>query len=82
MISRFDDGGGVCWVQVEIPVGSTFRRLYTGAKRFDPATFDIYSVPLEEPRFGHYLYDKSENGPKTEAPFRSVFCCALRVNVA
>ena len=49
VISRFDDAGGVCWLQCEIPVGSTLRRLYTGLKRFDTRTFDIDSVPLEEP---------------------------------
>lgn len=49
IISRFDDANGVCWVQCDIPVGSTFRRLYTGLKRFDTSTVDIYSIPLEMP---------------------------------
>ena len=51
IISRADDAGGVCWLQCEVPVGSTYRRLYTGLRRFEPvpASFDIYSVPLERP---------------------------------
>lgn len=51
IISRFDDGGGVCWLQCEVPVGSTYRRLYTGLRRFEPtpADFSILDVPLERP---------------------------------
>ncbi len=49
IISRADDSDGVCWVQCDIPVGSTYRRLYTGLKRFDTTYLDIRSVPLESP---------------------------------
>lgn len=43
------DGSGVCWVQCDILYGSKLRRLYTGLKRFDASTFDLSSLPEEDP---------------------------------
>lgn len=43
------DGSGVCWVQCDIPYGNKLRRLYTGLKRFDASTFDLSSLPEEDP---------------------------------
>lgn len=49
ILTRFDDHGGVCWVQCDIMAGSTYRRLYTGIKRFDTSQLDITNIPLERP---------------------------------
>ena len=43
------DENGVCWVQCDIPYGGKLRRLYTGLKRFDTSTFDLSSLPEEDP---------------------------------
>jgi len=47
VISLAYDGSGVCWVQCEVAYGSKLRRVYTGLKRFDTASFDLYGVPEE-----------------------------------
>lgn len=52
LISLAYDGGGVCWVQCEVPYGNKLRRVYTGLKRFDTKTFDLNSVPEECPQDG------------------------------
>ena len=49
MVSLAYDESGVCWVQCEVLHGNKLRRLYTGLKRFDAATFDLGSVPEEHP---------------------------------
>ena len=49
LISRAYDRNGLCWVQCEVLYGNKLRRVYTGLKRFDTATFDLSSVPEEVP---------------------------------
>lgn len=49
ILSRAYDGSGLCWVQCEVPYENKLRRVYTGLKRFDATTFDLASVPEEDP---------------------------------
>jgi len=49
LISLAYDEGGLCWVQCEVLYGKQLRRVYTGLKRFDVVTFDLDSVPEEDP---------------------------------
>ena len=49
IISLAYDRNGLCWVQCEVLYANKLRRVYTGLKRFDTATFDLGSVPEEDP---------------------------------
>ena len=49
LLSLAYDQGGVCWVQCEVFYANKLRRVYTGLKRFDVSTFDLGSVPEEDP---------------------------------
>lgn len=49
LISLAYDENDICWVQCEVTYGNKLRRLYTGLKRFDISTFDLGSVPEEDP---------------------------------
>ncbi len=49
IVSRAYDANGLCWVQCEVRQGNKLRRVYTGLKRFDAATFSLDSVPEEVP---------------------------------
>ncbi len=50
VISRAYDANGLCWVQCEVRQGNKLRRVYTGVKRLDAATFNLDGVPEETPR--------------------------------
>lgn len=50
LISRAYDDNDICWVQCEVSYANKLRRVYTGLKRFDEATFDLGSVPEEVPQ--------------------------------
>lgn len=47
LISYAYDHNGVCWVQCEVPYGNKLRRIYTGLKRFDSTSFNLYDLPEE-----------------------------------
>lgn len=49
LISCAYDANDICWVQCEVAYGNKLRRVYTGLKRFDTASFDLYDVIEEEP---------------------------------
>jgi len=49
ILSLAYDRNDLCWVQCEVLYGNKLRRVYTGLKRFDTATFDLGSVPEEDP---------------------------------
>ena len=42
MISFADDENERCWVQCEVPYKGKLRRVYTGLKRFDEDSFELY----------------------------------------
>ena len=42
------DVNDVCWLQCEVPYRNGLRRVYTGLKRFDTDSFDLYDLPVEE----------------------------------
>ena len=49
IVSLAYDKNGICWVQCEVLYGNKLRRVYTGLKRLDTASFDLGSVPEEAP---------------------------------
>jgi uncharacterized protein YraI len=49
VISRAYDRNDLCWLQCEVLYRDKVRRVYTGLKRFDAASFDLESVPEEAP---------------------------------
>jgi len=49
VISLAYDENDLCWVQCEVTYRNQLRRVYTGLKRFDIASFDLHGVPVEEP---------------------------------
>lgn len=49
LLSFAYDRSDVCWIQCEVPYRNKLRRVYTGLKRFDTTTFDLNSVPEEDP---------------------------------
>lgn len=49
VLSLAYDRNGLCWVHCEVASGNKLRRVYTGLKRFDTGSFDVYGVPVEDP---------------------------------
>ena len=49
MISLAYDRDDVYWVQCEVSYRNKLRRIYTGLKRFDEDSFDVYDLPEEDP---------------------------------
>ncbi|MCL1855225.1 MAG: hypothetical protein FWF86_05775, partial [Clostridia bacterium] len=43
------DKNDLCWVQCEVSYKNKLRRVYTGLKRFDTASFEFSGIPVEEP---------------------------------
>ena len=56
VLSRaWDARNGIWWVKCEIPYRNEIRVLWTGYKRFDPATLPLESIPIEGQGGSGYL---------------------------
>ncbi len=70
LISFSYDDNDICWVQCDVPMGGTLRRVYTGAKRFNGDTFDLADLPEEIP-----LDEKAKVIATTRALYGPFLCC-------